>query len=75
MATQVIMLAAALWGCPLRVEEVGAGAFPPPALGLGELTETAGKGGSSTSESFRIRSGAWTGGSVSAVITCSRPPG
>lgn len=45
--------------------------FPP---GL-ELGETAGKGGSSTSESVRTGSGAWVGGRLAGAISCNRAPG
>lgn len=47
----------------------------PPVLLLGDFVETAGNGGSSTSESVRRGSGAWVGGRLAAVISDNRPPG
>lgn len=68
------MQAPVLRGCPFPRGEVGDIEFPPVLL-LGEFVETAGNGGSSTSESVRMGSGAWVGGRLAAVISCNRPPG
>lgn len=59
-------------GWPLPV---GAGAVVVPGVGGGAFAETAGSGGSLTSDSMRTGRGACAGGRARGGMSCKRDPG